>query len=216
MFARFVLTIALMVPLQLLVGQTTGSQITGLVADPSGLAAPGAVVTVRNQETGVIRQAESNHTGNYAAPLLDPGLYTVTVRKEGFRQAERSGVLLNVNSIVRLDFTLEIGAVSEAVSVTAEPPLLQTSESSLRSVVDNRKVIELPLNGRNPFDLVFLAPGTQAYRRTNLPGNNIPLSNMSINGGPAMANEVLLDGIPSTSPQFNQFTVVPSVGCRNR
>jgi len=193
------------------IAQTTAGQITGIVTDPTGAAVPAASVVARNTATGVIRQTASNESGNYSVPLLEPGSYSVTVQKEGFRTAERSGITLSVNSTVRLDFVMPLGSVSESVSVTADLPLLQTGESSLRSVVDNRKIVELPLNGRNPFDLIFLAPGTQAYRRTSLPGNNIPLSNLSINGGPAMANEVLLDGIPSTSPQYNQFTVVPSI-----
>ncbi|MCU0736296.1 MAG: carboxypeptidase-like regulatory domain-containing protein, partial [Methylotetracoccus sp.] len=191
--------------------QTTAGQITGIVSDPTGAPVPGATVVAKNQATGVTRRTNSNESGNYSVPLLEPGTYSVTVQKDGFRAAERAGVTLSVNSTARLDFSLTLGAVSESVSVTADVPLLQTGESSLRAVVDNRKVVELPLNGRNPFDLIFLAPGTQAYRRTALPGNNIPLSNLSINGGPSMTNEVLLDGIPSTSPQYNQFTVIPSI-----
>lgn len=194
-----------------LAAQTTAGQITGLVADPSGAPVVGATVNAVNSATGVSRQTMTNETGNYTVPLLEPGVYTLTVRHDGFRTAERVGITLSVNALVRLDFTLTLGSLSESVSVTADLPLLQTGESSLRSVVDNRKIVELPLNGRNPFDLIFLAPGTQAYRRTNLPGNNIPLSNLSINGGPSMANEVLLDGIPGTSPQYNQFTVIPSI-----
>jgi hypothetical protein len=191
--------------------QTTAGQITGLVSDPSGALITGATVVARNSATGVTRQTASNDAGNYAIPLLEPGLYSLTVQKEGFRTAERSGVTLSVNSTVRLDFTMTLGSVNESVSVTADAPLLDTAESSLRTVVDNRKVVDLPLNGRNPFDLVFLAPGTQAYRRPSGPGNNIYLTNLAINGGPAMANEVLLDGIPSTSPQYNQLTVIPSI-----
>ncbi len=191
--------------------QTTAGQITGIITDPTGAAIPRASVVARNAATGVSRQTNSNESGNYSVPLLEPGGYTVTVQKEGFRVAERAGITLSVNSTVRLDFMMTLGTLSESVSVTADVPLLQTGESSLRTVVDNRKIVELPLNGRNPFDLIFLAPGTQAYRRPSFPGNNIPLSNFSINGGPAMANEVLLDGIPSTSPQYNQFTIIPSI-----
>jgi len=193
------------------VAQTTAGQITGIVTDPTAAPVPGAMVVAKNANTGVTRQSSTNEAGNYSVPLLEPGVYAVTIQKDGFRVSERSGITLSVNTTVRLDFTLTLGAVSESVSVTGDVPLLQTGESSLRAVVDNRKVVELPLNGRNPFDLIFLAPGTQAYRRTSLPGNNIPLSNLSINGGPSMTNEVLLDGIPSTSPQYNQFTVIPSI-----
>lgn len=205
------LTLCLLLAAVSLPAQTTAGQVTGIVTDPSGAPVPGASVVAKNQATGVTRQTSTNESGNYSVPLLEPGMYAVTVQKDGFKASQRAGVTLNVNSTVRLDFALSLGAVSESVSVTADVPLLQTGDSSLRAVVDNKKVIELPLNGRNPFDLIFLAPGTQAYRQPALPGNNIPLSNLSINGGPSMTNEVLLDGIPSTSPQYNQFTVIPSI-----
>jgi hypothetical protein len=104
-----------------------------------------------------------------------------------------------------------VGALAESVSVTAEAPLLQATQASLGAVVDNAKILNMPLNGRNPFDLVFLAPGALMYNRRELPGNNIPLTNLSINGGPAMSNEVLLDGIPDTSPQYNQYAIIPSI-----
>jgi len=191
--------------------QTTAGQITGKIDDPTGAAVAGAVVTAVNEATGVSRETTSNELGNYTVPLLEPGIYTVKVRKEGFRLTERGGITLHVNATIRLDFALTLGAVTESVSVTADTPLLQTAESSLKAVIDNKKIIELPLNGRNPFDLMFLAAGTQAFARPSYPGNNIPLSNFSVNGGPAMANEVLLDGIPDTTPQYNAYAIIPSI-----
>ena len=191
--------------------QTTAGQITGKINDPTGAAVVGAAVTAVNEATGVSRKTTSNELGNYTVPLLEPGVYTVKVQKEGFRLTERAGITLHVNATIRLDFALTLGAVTESVSVTADTPLLQAAESSLKVVIDNKKIIELPLNGRNPFDLMFLAAGTQAFARPSYPGNNIPLSNFSINGGPAMANEVLLDGIPDTTPQYNAYAIIPSV-----
>jgi len=191
--------------------QTTAGQINGKINDPSGAAILGASVTATNMATGVSRQTASNELGNYTVPLLEPGMYKVTVQKEGFRLTERAGITLNVNTTVRLDFTMTLGAVTESVSVTADVSLLQTAEASLGAVIDNAKIVNLPLNGRNPFDLILLAPGAVAHGRPSLPGNNIPLSNISINGSPAMLNEVLLDGIPNTSPQFNQYAIVPSI-----
>ncbi len=191
--------------------QTTAAQITGRVADPSGAIVQGAVVAAVNAATGASRETQSNELGNYTVPLLEPGTYKLVVTKEGFRPIERTGLTLHVNQVVRIDLALTVGSVSETISVTGDAPLLQTSGASLGAIVDNRKIIDLPLNGRNPFDLVFLTPGTLAYGRLNLPGNNIPLSNLSINGGPAMGNEVLLDGIPNTAPQFNQYAIIPSI-----
>ena len=193
------------------IAQTTAGQITGIVNDPSGAAVPDASVTAVNSATGSTRKTTSNQLGNYTVPLLEPGTYTVKVEKQGFRPIGRPGVTLHVNQVARIDFIMELGSLTESVSVTAESPFLQTAEASLGAVVDNAKIVNLPLNGRNPFDLVFLAPGALMYNRRDLPGNNIPLANLSINGGPSMGNEVLLDGIPDTSPQYNQFAIIPSI-----
>jgi hypothetical protein len=192
-------------------GQTTAAQITGRVTDPSDAVVAGANVTATNRATGVTRDTTSNEAGNYAVPLLEPGTYTLSVQRDGFRPVERTGITLHVNQLARIDVVLQVGAVNEKLLVTADAPLLEAEQSSLGAVVDNRKVVDLPLNGRNPFDLVFLTPGALAYNRLPLPGNNIPLSNLSINGGPTMGNEILLDGIPDTSPQFNQFAIIPSI-----
>jgi hypothetical protein len=191
--------------------QTTAAQFTGRITDPTGAVVVGAAVMAGNTATGVTRETQSNEVGNYAVPLLEPGSYSLSVKKAGFRPIERSGLTLHVNQTARVDFVMELGSLTETVSVTADLPLLQSAESSLKAVIDNRKIIELPLNGRNPFDLMFLAPGAQAFARPSYPGNNIPLSNFSINGGPAMANEVLLDGIPDTTPQYNAYAIIPSI-----
>jgi hypothetical protein len=194
-----------------LLAQTPTGQVSGTISDSSSASIPGAVIRVVHIAKGIERLTTSNQAGAYAVPALEPGTYKVLIEKEGFRTATRDGIELNVNSNLRLDFTLELGSVTEAVLVQASAPLLQTSDASLGAVVENKKIVDLPLNGRNPFGLIYLVPGAVQYQQQNLPGNNIPLSNFSINGGPAMFNEVLLDGIPNTSPQFNQYAVIPSI-----
>ncbi len=191
--------------------QTTAAQLTGRILDSSGAVVVNAAITATNSATEVRHTTTSNELGNYTVPLLEPGTYSVKVESQGFRPIERPGVTLHVNQVARIDFTMEVGSVTESLSVIGEAPLLQASEASLGAVVDNTKIVNLPLNGRNPFDLVFLAPGALMYNRRDLPGNNIPLTNLSINGGPAMSNEVLLDGIPDTSPQYNQYAIIPSI-----
>ena len=195
----------------LTLAQTTAAQLGGRITDQTGALVAGASVVVTNSDTGIKNETASNDQGNYTVPLLEPGTYQISINKSGFRPVTRSGVTLHVNQTARIDFSLELGTVTETVFVKDETPLLEATRASLGAVVENRNIVNLPLNGRNPFDLVFLTPGAQEYNRSNLPGNSIPLTNFSINGGPAMANEVLLDGIPDTSPQFNQFTVIPSI-----
>ncbi len=192
-------------------GQTTAAQITGRITDPSGAVIVGASVVATNADTGATRETTSNEAGSYAVPLLEPGLYTLTVKQTGFRPIQHGGLTLHVNQTARIDIVMELGGLTETLSVTADVPLLQVAESSLKAIIDNRKIIELPLNGRNPFDLIYLAAGTQAFAQPSRPGNNIPLSNFSINGGPQLSNEVLLDGIPDTTPQFNGYAIIPSI-----
>ena len=194
-----------------LLAQNTTAQLTGRVTDSSGAIITGARITVKGVLTGVLRESASNEAGNYTAPLLEPGTYDVVVEKQGFATFTQNGITLHVDQVARIDFQLRVGAVHETVSVTADAPLLQEAEAALGTVIENNNILEMPLNGRNPFDLVFLAPGAVQYERLDLPGNNIVLSNMSINGGPSMMNEVLLDGIPNTSPQHNQYALVPSI-----
>jgi hypothetical protein len=192
-------------------GQNTTAQLTGTVTDSSGAALPGAKVTVTNAGTGAVRESASNPSGNYAVPLLEPGTYHLRIEKEGFGAVIREGLTLHVDQVARIDIQLQPGAVKETVFVTADAPLLQEAEASLGTVIENRNIIEMPLNGRNPFDLVFLVPGAVQHDRLDLPGNMIALSNMSINGAPSMSNEVLLDGIPNTSPQHGQYAMTPSI-----
>ena len=192
-------------------GQTTTAQLTGKVTDPSGAALPGARISVTNAATGAVRETLSNELGNYSVPMLDPGIYNLRAEKEGFSAVVQQGLNLHVNQVARLDIRLPVGAVKESLVVTADAPLLQEAEASLGAVIENANILEMPLNGRNPFDLVFLAPGAVEYERLDLPGNTIALSNLSINGGPSMMSEVLLDGIPNTTPQHGQYAMTPSI-----
>ncbi|MBI3693329.1 MAG: TonB-dependent receptor [Acidobacteria bacterium] len=191
--------------------QTPAGEVMGRIIDPNGAVVPGARVTLLNVDTGAKREATSNNLGYYTVPVLPPGNYQASVQASGFKPITRSGIVLHVNQRAQIDFFLELGEVKEAVVVTANVPLLQTTEASLGAVVDNRKIADLPLNGRNPFDLVALTPGSVFYGRPSLPGNNIPLTNFSTNGGPSLSNEVLLDGIPNTVGQFNQLAIIPSI-----
>lgn len=191
--------------------QTTAAQITGRITDPTGAVVPGARIGVTNNNTGIERSTVSNAEGYYTVPQIDPGQYRIEVTAQGFKQIQQSAVTLHVNQSARIDFTLEVGSSAESITVSGEAPILNAAEAALGTVVDNTKLVNLPLNGRNAYDLMLLVPGTQSYSRQALPGNNIPLSNISINGGPAMTNEFLMDGIPNQTIVQSQFVVVPSI-----
>ena len=139
-------------------GQAT-STLTGNVVDSTGAAVVGVTIAIRNAYTGIERQVVSGEAGEYTLPFLAPGDYTVTVTKQGFRQVRREGIRLEVNQTGRLDFTLEIGAVTETVEVSAGVPLIDSDTSSIGQVIETKAIEDLPLNGRNFVQLAILGPG---------------------------------------------------------
>ncbi len=158
MFARAraaVITFTLLIPL---FGQAPNAELTGTVKDSSGAVVAGAQIVVTNEETGLKRQAKSNEFGLYTIALLPPGRYRTVIQQGGFRAVERKGLTLHVDEKAQIDFALEVGSVNETVTVQGEAPLLQTAEASQGAVLDNTKIVNLPLNGRNPFTLSALTP----------------------------------------------------------
>ena len=155
--------------------------VAGRVTDASGAALPGAGVVLINVETGIKTHVTSNAEGLYAIPLVPPGSYTLTVELSGFRTATRTGITLGVQQVARLDFALELGGLAETVDVGA--PLTESQTSSLGHVIDNKRIVELPLNGRNPLELSRLTPGVTLLATSFLDTRNFNLTSVSINGG---------------------------------
>jgi len=147
MSSRFLLLSALLA-LPIFPQQDMGV-ITGLVTDATGAAVPAVRVTVTNVETNETRVGETGATGAYTIGPLRVGTYDVTVEKSGFKREIWNAIPLNAQDRVRADFRLELGQVSESISVTAEAPALQSEQSSLSQVVEQKQVRDLPLNGRN-------------------------------------------------------------------
>jgi hypothetical protein len=194
-------------------GQTFG-QITGIVADTTGGVLIGASVTVTNTQIGLTRTDQANSAGIYVFPNLLPGAYNVRVEMEGFRSGARNGVELQVQQTVRLDFSLEVGSVTETVETTA--PLLNTEDATIGTVIENRRILDLPLNGRNFLQMValtpnvsasFANPGASAPRQ----GGNRSEQQLSISGGRREWNYYTLDGINNTDVNFNSYIFLPSI-----
>ena len=137
------------------------AQVTGRVLDPSGAVIPDVSVKLTNIATGVSKAIRSDQEGRYVIPLLPPGSYRMSVQKQGFRSIERDGITLDVDQVARIDLTLEVGSVADSIQVTASAPLLDQETSSLGQVIENKRIVEMPLNGRNVFSLVQLAAGVQ-------------------------------------------------------
>jgi len=185
------------------------AQVTGRISDQAGAILPGALITITNVDTGISRESVSNNEGYFTIPLLKPGEYRVMVKKDGFKPLVQSGVTLQVEQVARLDYTLETGALTETVSVTAgTTAALETETSSLGKVVDQQRIQNLPLLGRNPYSLVALVPGARPSAGLNdLPVDQISQSFVSINGARGNQNEYLLDGAPNTAAAQNQPVV---------
>jgi len=170
----------------LCLGQT--AQITGRVTDSTGAVIPGTSLAVTNVATGVDRQVTTNEAGYYTVPLLPPGQYRVVVQQQGFRPITRSGITLEVDQRAELNFTLEVGALTEQIEVTAAVAQLNTVEASQGQVIENQRIVELPLNGRTYTDLALLSAGTVQPLSSRYEG-------FSSGGMRNTQNNFILDGV---------------------
>ncbi|MBV9083491.1 MAG: carboxypeptidase regulatory-like domain-containing protein, partial [Acidobacteriaceae bacterium] len=197
-------------------GQVTTGTILGSVHDVTGAAVSGARITVTDTNKGTSTQSETDQTGDYTVPFLIPGTYTVAVEKEGFKREVSQNVALDVDQKARVDFALQVGQVTQTLEVTAAAPLIRSETAELGEVINQRSVEELPLNGRNFAQLVYLVPGvTQGQAGENLSGastfNPRAASDFNALGSQANANAWLVDGIMDNEYTFNTVMVQPSV-----
>ncbi|MEK7409534.1 MAG: TonB-dependent receptor [Acidobacteriota bacterium] len=197
-----------------LAAQEFRATITGRVTDSSQAVVPGAKVEVKNVGTNEVTSARTDNSGNYTAPFLRPGAYTITVEAAGFKKFTREAVVVNVGQAATVDVVLEVGAVTEQVTVTAAAPLLETVKSDRGGVVDRQRVHELPLNARNPFMLGAIVAGVK-YTGALIwprPFDNGAIAEWSVNGSTTRSTEFLLDGAPNNSQAgSNNIAYVPPV-----
>ena len=137
-------------------------EINGTVTDPTGAVITGANVTVTNTATNIARTVQTNTAGNYTVPFLAPGLYDVRAEQAGFKAVTRPGVQLQVGSSARINIAMEVGAVTEEVAVTGAAALLTTEGTAVGTVIENKRIVDLPLNGRDYLQLIALSPGVTA------------------------------------------------------
>jgi hypothetical protein len=183
-----------------LCAQDARGSIVGRLTDATGAVLTGADVRATNVATAVVASTRTNQSGNYTLPYLVPGVYMVTTEMQGFKRFVRENVQVRVNDVVQVNIAMELGDVTESVQVTAETPLLTTTEASLGQVIDERRVNELPLFAGNALDLVHLAPGTvngTDMRLRKAPFNSAP-SQFSTDGGGNNNNEFTIDGVSNT------------------
>ncbi|MCL5746433.1 MAG: carboxypeptidase regulatory-like domain-containing protein, partial [Acidobacteria bacterium] len=205
--------LACLVPVSVLAQSFTAS-IVGTVLDQSAASVPDAAVKVTNTGTNAVFTFTTDQRGNYSIPQLRPGSYRLEVEATGFQKHVRDGITLEVNQVARIDVKLALGQVTEAIAVTGGAPLLETESASMGEVVDERKVQNLPLEGRNPLSLLALTPGAAVGAEFGaVPGqeNFIVQGNFRLSGGQDLTNEILIDGIPSNAASYGQPGYIPSL-----
>ncbi len=192
-------------------GQTFQGTLRGRILDPTGNPTSAAKVVITDESTQVGRATVSNDQGEYVFTAVNPATYTLSAELSGFKKIERKGVAIATQAVVAIDLSLEIGQVSDSVSVVAETPQLQTADASTGQEIDTQKITDLPMLGRNPFFLGKLAQtvvyvaNPQFSRMQDQNGN----SQVSIAGGPLRTNNYLVDGISITDSN-NRAVIVPS------
>jgi hypothetical protein len=194
--------------------QTLGT-ITGEVKDSTGGVVPGATVTVVNKATNATRTTTSNEVGLFDFPALQPGAYTVKSELSGFKTSTRD-LELQVQQTARVNFTLELGTLNETATVTGVSPLVETTNATIGTVIENRRIVELPLNGRNYLQLVALSPNVSAEfagpgQAGDRQGGTRANQQLSISGQRREFNYYTLDGVDNTDVNFNTYIFLPSV-----
>jgi hypothetical protein len=208
---RLAFGVALMAGASSLLAQTYHGGLRGQVRE-SGAAVPGVAITLTNEGTNAVRTTQTNKVGEYVFANVDPGSYAVKVEIQGFKTIDTKGVRIGTQQFRTLDFTLEIGTLSETVEVEATAQLLETSNASVGSTIDAKTLETLPTAGRNPFFMATITPGVthtgdpQFVRQQDQTNSSL----LSLGGGPRRGNNYTLDGVSIVDIR-NRAVVIPSI-----
>jgi hypothetical protein len=200
-------------------GQNVYGRISGTVSDSSGASIDQATVTLTNLDNNGKQQITTNVSGSYSFVNISPGRYKIQAEKQGFKSFVREPIIVQIESGLKIDIAMPVGAASETVEVTGEAPLLQPETNSLGQVIEQRTVTDLPLNGRNPIALAELVPGvvpqgqpSAGNSSTGSPvgANPFALGDFQMGGGMAGQSQILIDGVPTNGAYLNVVTVIPT------
>src|ERR1035437_2859340 len=206
----------------LLSAQGTGGRILGRISDPTGAVLSGVKVTATNEATSVAQDTLSNDSGDFGFPNIPVGTYSLSFDLKGFKKAVRRSIALDVNQVITLNMTMQLGGNKEVVDVTSEAPLVDTSSTQLGAVVNNRSVNELPMNARDTYQFLQLQPGVQSQLGSSggtfygsdsagsvsVNGGRSRANNFSVNGGDANDQFVNLPTIQPTPDAIEEFRVI--------
>ncbi len=175
--------------------QSLTATLEGVITDPNGAVIPSAKVAARNSQTGQVRTSQVDESGLYRLPLLQPGVYELTVSAANFTEAKRSGITLTVGQKLNLDIALTIGGSNETINISAEAPIIETTRTNISSTVSDQQVATLPIRGRNFLDLVSLTPNVVADSRQG---------DLSFGGQRGTFNSLQIDGVDNNNSFFGQ------------
>ncbi|HET8668340.1 MAG TPA: carboxypeptidase-like regulatory domain-containing protein, partial [Terriglobales bacterium] len=195
-----------------LVAQSTGGRMLGQVSDPTGAVLSGVRVKLVNEQTGVSQTTQTDKAGNYEFPAVAVGNYRLEYEQSGFKKAIKKGLVLQVNQVITMNMTMQVGGTQEVVEVTSEAPLVDTTSTQLGAVVNDRSVTQLPLNARDTYQFLQLQPGVMS---TVGSANSVVYGNdragaVSVNGGRGRANNFSVNGGDANDQFVNLPTVQPS------
>ncbi|MBM3759678.1 MAG: hypothetical protein FJW36_05470 [Acidobacteria bacterium] len=179
--------------------------IYGTITDSSGSAVPATSVSITQVSTRQSRTTLANERGDYIVTQLPIGTYTVTAERQGFKKFLQQGIRLQVDENRQVAITLQLGDVAESVTIEANAAQVETRSGTLKEVIDSKRIVELPLNGRNALDLQRLVPGAGAVAGRGQGQNDT----ISINGSRQNGNNYVLDGGDNHDPYFNSPSVFP-------
>jgi hypothetical protein len=195
--------------------QSVSGSFVGVVTDSSDAVIPGAQIEITDMQRGTVRQITTGTDGTFSAPYLQPGLYRVRITAAGFKMFERSGIELKVGATVRVDASLPVGELSEAVTVTQTAPALQTDKAELTRYIDPKTIVDLPRLGRNYQTSLLLIPGAGIPANYWSPENsyNSQVGNGNqdtvVNGTPVSANSYLMDGVLNKENVLSTTMILP-------
>ncbi len=191
----------------LLSAQSTGGRLLGGVADPSGAVLSGVKIALVNEQTGVSRTTTTNEDGDYNFVEVPPGNYRVEFEQTGFKKNVRKDVTVEINQVLTLNMTMQLGGAQEVVEVTSEAPLVETTSTQMGAVVNERAVSQLPLNTRDTYQLLSLQPGVQSQTGSDLFYGSNRAGVVSVNGGRGRSNNFSVNGGDAN----DQFANLPAV-----
>jgi hypothetical protein len=196
--------------------QTVSGSIGGTINDPTGAAVPGAKVTITNQGTGVQSTTVADHVGNYLVPFLPNGTYSVRIEAPGFKVFVRSGIILDVDQVLHIDATLQVGNIKEQVIITAAVPLLNTDNASQGNVIENDRIVNMPLNGRNFLQLTQLTSDVIQGQNSGWSGDAYisPAQkglSFSADGQRDQSSLFEVDGANTRGSYLGTITLIPSI-----